>query len=250
MADYKKILDHPEVQGITDKLLMGDTPKEVAAYLKHKYQKPGENHLRLSASLLDQFVKNYCNTSDFMNKIVKDEKAGALDKQIAQSLLNNKTWQDRIAELADDKIDLERKLAEQLAMMEQRQEQIFDKIQENPGSTKLDYVMTKYFELNMMIIEKIEKIVNKAPDQRIEHTVSVQMVEQYSSVLQDAIRRVIGRLPPEQAADFMEMLSQEMTSVKPPIDAPVTMNAAKKDVASLESKANKLDEKFEEIGDV
>lgn len=250
MADYKKILDHPEVQGIIDKLMMGETPKDVSAYLKHKYNKPDENHLRLSASLLEQFVKNYCNTSDFMTKIVKDEKKGALDKQIAQSLMNNKTWKERLAELADDKIDLERKLAEQLAMMEQRQEQIFDKIQENPGSTKLDYVMTKYFELNMMIIEKIEKIVNKAPDQRIEHTVSVQMVEQYSSVLQEGIRRVIARLPAEQATEFMEMLSEEMASVKPPRDAvPVTMNAAKKEVARLEDKGAKLDAKFEEIGE-
>ena len=40
-------------------------------------------------------------------------------------------------------------------------EQIFDKIQENPGSTKLDYVMTKYFELSTMLLEKADKIINK-----------------------------------------------------------------------------------------
>jgi len=248
MADYKKILDHPEVQGIIDKLMMGETPKDVSSYLKHKYDKPDENHLRLSVSLLDKFLKNYCNTSDFMNKMVKDEKNGALDKQIADSLLNNKTWKERLANLTDEKIDIEKRLIQQIHIMDVRAEQIFDKIQENPGSTKLDYVMTKYFELSTMLLEKADKIINKAPDQRIEHVHTVQMVEQQSTVFQNAIRRVISRLEPERANEFMELLSEEMSDLKSPqLDAPVTVASSQKEVTKVEEKAAELDKDLGEF---
>lgn len=248
MADYKKILDHPEVQGIIDKLMMGETPKDVSSYLKHKYDKPDENHLRLSASLLDKFLKNYCNTSDFMNKMVKDEKNGALDKQIADSLLNNKTWKERLANLTDEKIDIEKRLIQQIHIMDVRAEQIFDKIQENPGSTKLDYVMTKYFELSTMLLEKADKIINKAPDQRIEHVHTVQMVEQQSAVFQNAIRRVIARLEPDRANEFMELLAEEMSELKSPqLEAPVTVASSQKEVTKVEEKALELDKDLGEF---
>lgn len=247
MADYKKILDHPEVQGIIDKLMMGEKPKEVSAYLKHKYSKPDENHLRLSASLLEQFVKNYCNTSDFMTKMVNDEKSGKLDKQIADSLLNNATWKERLAELADDKIDVEKKLIQQIHMMDVRAEQIFDKIQENPGSTKLDYVMTKYFELSTTLLEKADKIINKSPDQRIEHVHTVQMVEEQSAALQNAIRRVIARLDPDRANEFMELLGEELSNVSVPVETQVTLPEAKKEVFKIEDKAASLDAELGEF---
>lgn len=244
MADFKKILDHPEVQGIIDKLMMGDSPKDVSVYLKNKYDKPDENHLRLAASLLEQFVKNYCNTSDFLDKIVKDEKNGALDKTIAKSLINNQTWQDRLANLADDKIDIEKRLLQQLHLMDVRAEQIFDKIQENPGSTKLDYVLTKYFELSTMLLEKADRIINKTPDQRIEHIHSVQVVEQHSTILQEAIRRAIARLDPDLASDVMDMITQEFDALKPPNNNPIPIDKAKKEVIKLEAKAELFDEEI------
>src|SRR5690606_34437381 len=104
--------------------------------------------------------------------------------------------------------------------------------------------------LNMMVIEKIDKIINKSPDQRIEHTYTVQMVEQQAVALQEAIKRVIGRLEPEMASLFMEMLAEEMSKLKSPTDVPVqSFEKTKKDIAKLEEKAANFDEKLEEIGD-
>lgn len=248
MADFKKILEHPENQTVIDKLLMGGTPKEVCEYLGAKFSKPDEKHLRLSESLLKEFKKQYCDTGKFLDKIVKDEKSGALDKQITQSLLNTTSWKERVAELADDKIDLERKIIEQMSMLEQRQEQIYDKIQQNPENVKLDYVMTKYFELSAMLIERADKVINKAPDQRIEHTYTVKMVEEQSVILQEAIRRVISRLDPHLASTFMDMLSEEMSDLKSPNDvAPVTINAANKELSKIDAKVKVLDAKFEDV---
>jgi len=247
-SEYGKLLQHPECERLVNKLGSGDTPKEVCAYLKHKYPGPDENHLRLSASMLEKFHKSFGSTSDFMEKVIRDEKAGSLDKDIAKSLLNNKGWKERLANVMDEKVDVEKKLVEQMTMMEVRQEQIFDKIQDNPGNTKLDFVLSKYFELNMMVIEKIDKVINKSPDQRIEHTYTVQMVEQQSVALQEAIKKVIGRLDPEIASLFMDMLGEEMSKLQSPSEVPAqSFNKTREDVAKLEAKADKLDEKIGEF---
>lgn len=248
MADFSKLLDHPEHQKIIDKLLSGETPKEVSQYLKLKYDKPDENHLRLSASLLSEFQSKWMDAGDFISNLVKDEKSGKLDKQIAKSLLNNESWKERIEKLADDEIDIKKKIVQLNHVLEARAEQIFDKIQENPGSTKLDYVLTKYFELYMNLIEKIDKIVNGTPDQRIEHTYTVQMVEDHSIAFQEAIKRVLQRLDPEMTSIFMDTLYEEMEKMRP---APTL---TKQSIKARANETNNLLEKFDafdgEIEDV
>lgn len=244
MADFKKIIEHPEHQSIIDKLLMGEKPSDIASYLKYKYDKPDENHLRLSASLLDQFLKTYLNASEFVDKLVKDSKSNSLDKQIPASLLNNSTWQERIANLADDKINIEKKLIQHMELLERRMEQIYDKIQENPGNTKLDYVLTKYFELSSIHMEKIDKIVNKSPDQRIEHTYSVQMISEHSNAIQEALRKVISRLPPEQSFEIMQMLNEELSSLKTSAPQVLTPKMISKEVEIIDSKIEKLEKEF------
>lgn len=246
-ANFQKLLEHPDVQIIIDKLSLGETPKDVSVYLKSKYDAPGDSHLRIPANLLEEFVKTYGNTSEFVDKLIKDAKNNSLDNQISQSLLNNKTWKERLAQVVDDKINLEKKIVQLIALCEQRQEQVFDKIQENPGSVKLDYVMTKYFELNTMLLEKADKIINKAPDQRIEHTYTVQMVEQHSNVIQEAVRRVISRLPPEQSSEFMQLLSEELSVLKTPQHQVMTTKMAEKEISSFEDKVNVIDVEFKEI---
>jgi hypothetical protein len=45
-----------------------------------------------------------------------------------------------------------------IKILEARAEQVFDKIQENPGSAKADYVLIKYFELMETMIDKVGSI--------------------------------------------------------------------------------------------
>lgn len=254
MADVNKILDHPERDKILTKITSGlDTPKEVARYLRNKYDKPDEAHLRLSAASLEEFVKTYGDHYGFIEKIKKDEISGKLDKKIAQSLLDNKEWRDRLAEVTDEEIDLKKKLLQLVHIIEARAEQVFDKIQENPGNTKADYVMAKYFELIGNTLEKADKILNDRPDVRVEHTYTMQMVDRQAVAFQEAIRRAAQELNPEFASRFMEIVSEEMKKLKP-VDGEVisTTKELKKEsvaVAKLMSKSEEIDEKLEEIGD-
>lgn len=215
MTDFKKILDHPEKQLIISKLCSGDSPKSIAIYLKNKYSKPDENHLRIGISLLEEFVNKYGAKYGFIKTIAKEDISSKLDKEIAQSLLNNQEWRDRVASVTDEEINLRQKLGKILTILEVRAEQLFDKIQENPGDVKKDYVFDKIMNTLLLAIDRIDKIQNNRPDIKIEHTYTVQMVEQHTAAFQDAIRKVLQRMSPEFAIMFMEYLNEEMTSMRP-----------------------------------
>jgi hypothetical protein len=225
MADLKKLLDHPEKQGIITRLVSGETPKAVAAYLKSKYPKPDEGHLRIPASTLKEFIDTYGDHYGFIKKIVKDDRDGKLDKQVSASLLANKDWKDYLDEVRDEDIDFRRKWMNLIKMLEVRLEQVFDKIQENPGNTKPDYVMEKYINTWMQVLEKADKMINERPDVRIEHSYTVQMVEQQTVAFQEAIKRVLERLDPELSTLFVDLLNEELANLKVDFNnAPVRRN--------------------------
>lgn len=246
MADIKKLLDHPEKQVIISKLASGESPKAVSQYLRNKYTKPDENHLRLPVPLLKEFIDTYGDHYGFVKRIIKDDQDGKLDKQISESLLNNKEWKERMAEVVDEEIDFRLKWRQLVHMLEARLEQVFDKVQENPGSTKSDYVMGKYFELWQVALEKADKMINDRPDVKIEHSYTIQMVEQQSVAFQEAIRRVLAKMDPALSNLFIEMLNEELRTLKPD-DAPVKRLASdKKQVDKMLDKASIIEAELDD----
>ena len=215
MSDLKKILDHPEKQNIISKLVSGDSPSSVSTYLKNKYNNSDQAHLRLSTQLLQEFLSKYADQHQYVQKIVAKDADSKLDKQIAESLLANKTWKKRLEDVANNHIDFKEKMVNLFTILEARTEQLFDLIQANPESTKTDYIFTKYIELFQMMIQNGDKLLNDKPDIEIKHTYSVQMVEQQSVAFQEAIRRVLERLSPDLAGQFMDMLKEEMDRLNP-----------------------------------
>ena len=217
--DFSKLVSHPEKQKIISKLLSGDPPKTISEYLKAKYDTDTSMHL--SINLLTEFKTKWLDKPQFIDKIVKDQQAGKLDKKIADSLMNNKTWQERVIDRVDSEIDLKQKIRDTLVRVEARAEQVFDAIQQNPTNVKLDYVMIKYFEILSDMIEKADKIINERPDTLIQNNISIQMVEQHSVALQEAIREALREFSPEDASKFMEILAKHLNKMKP--DKPLTI---------------------------
>jgi len=203
-ANFQKILDHPEKTNIISKLVSGDDPKVVSNYLKDKYPKPDEVHLRIPATVLKEFIDTYADHHGYVKKIIQRDADSKIDKKIADSLMDTRAWRDRVIDGVKKEINYLDKLDNVLTILETRSEQIFDMIQNDPENTRTDYVFTKYMELLMLAIEKGDKIKNDRPDVRIEHTYTVQMVEQQSVAFQNAIRRLLERLTPEYGYGSIE----------------------------------------------
>lgn len=249
-ADLNKLVSHPDKENIIQRLISGDSPKTVSTYLKEKYSNADDSHLRLPSTVMQDFLDTYANHHGYIQKVIKNECDSKLEKEIAKSLLNNKTFKERIHEEASKTLDLNDKIRGIITILEARAEQLFDHIQSNPESTKADYIFTKYMELFMLALEKADKIINKAPDVRIEHTYTVQMVEQQSAAFQEAIRRVLERMSPEFTYTFMDLLQQEMQKLNPKdfMDNAIPASFEKEEaiVTKALQKAKDLDEKFDE----
>ena len=251
MADFNQLLNHPEKQVLIAKLASGESPKDVSAYLRNKYNKPDENHLRIPSTLFKEFMDKYGDHYGFVKQLAKKNIDDKLDKQISKSLLNTKEWAERLAEVTDEEIDFKKKWKQLILVLEARLEQVFDKVQENPGSTKSDYVMGKYVELWMQALEKADKLLNDRPDMRIEHSYTIQMVEQQAVVFQEAIRNVLARLDPGLSNLFIDMLHEEMGKMNSGSDIPAVRNIQResKSVDKLLNKADEIGELVEEDED-
>jgi hypothetical protein len=250
MTDFQKIIDHPEKTIILSKLLGGEDPKVVSKYLKDKFAKDDESHLRIPSTVLQEFLGKYANHHAYVKKIINKNADSKLDKKIADSLMDTREWRERIVDGVKKEINYLDKLDMILTVLETRSEQLFDLIQSDPENTRTDYIFTKYMEQLMLVIEKADKLKNDKPDIRIEHTYSVQMVEQQSVAFQEAIRRVLDRLGPEYTSLFMELLSEELNKLNPntinPVPTPKQIEQGRKDFDKIEQKVLEFDKEFEE----
>lgn len=240
--DYSKLLQHPNKDEIISKLVTGVKPKEVSDWLKLKYTEKEQHHLRLSTKILKDFIDNNLDLyNTLQNDIVNNKNGQSPSKEISDSLKNNKTYKERLNELADNEIDIKKTMTETIFLIKQRIEQVFDKVQQNPENLKPDYALIKWFELLLSAAEKFQKIVNEAPDIVIEHKVSIEKIEQNTIFLQDAIRDTLNEMDPEMAFLFLEKFNEKLESIKEPEAKAFSQNKKMKEVQLLSTKINEGD---------
>jgi hypothetical protein len=248
-ADFTKIIDHPEKQNIISKLVSGENSKVVSNYLKDKYSKADEAHLRIPATTLQEFLDTYADHHGFVKKIIQRDADSKIDRKIAESLMDTRAWRERVQDGVDKQLNYIEKLDHLTTIMEARAEQLFDLIQSDPENSKVDYIITKYAEILMQIIEKADKIRNDKPDVRVEHTYTLQMVEQQSFAFQETIREFLPRLGPDQVSIFFDLLNENLSKMKPKEigPAPVTTRDIEKERQSLDkldANVQEFDQKF------
>ncbi|TXG77352.1 hypothetical protein E6Q11_02935 [Candidatus Dojkabacteria bacterium] len=217
--DFSLLTDHPDYEEIVSKIATGTDPKVIAHWLKVKYSEKDQKHLQLSLKLIQEFVDKHADLDTHLKRDVLAVKTGDTslsDYKIAASLMNNKTYMERLQQLADTKVDIKKMITELVLICRERMMQVFDKIQENPTNTKGDYVLLKYFETLFIATEKFDKIVNEAPDQVIQVNIQNQMAEQIVSVFQEAIRETLTHIDPESALLFIEIFAEKFNALKLP----------------------------------
>jgi len=220
--DFSTILTHPDVDDIVSKLMTGNDPRSIADWLKIKYPEKEQSHLRLTLKLLKDFSTSGYET--FYKQIEKDlmtvKSGGQIDKQLSSSLLNNKTYLERINEAAEIKLDLPKAFQSLDIVLKSRIEQIFDKIQQNPEviNGKTDYVLIKYVEQYLALLEKFDKVVNNRPDQVIQHNHAIVYFDQFTAIIQESIRETLAEIDQEAAMLFMDKMSEKINTLKIPAE--------------------------------
>lgn len=224
-ADFSSITNHPDSEEIISKLLQdGVEPRTVMDWLKLRYPDKQQGHLRLPLRVLKEFQNSGYNAIYMQaNQSLQTDENGelTLDPQLAKSLVNNKTFQERVHQVLDEKIDLDQAFKGIYVGLMARMEQTFDKIQQNPEGFKGDYVLLKYFEQLMSFVEKYDKYKNNRPDMIIQHNHTVAYVDKYTACLQQAVLEVLQEIDPEIALLCQERLSEKLSDLNAP--APETI---------------------------
>lgn len=216
MTKFNALKDHPDCEEITQKLMEGAEPRAVADWLKIRYPEKAQKHLCLSIKLLKEFQNSgYEQVYLQVNRGLEAAAEGQeLDPQLAKSLVNNKTFQERVHEVLQNEIDLDQTFKEIRVGLTVRMEQVFDKIQQNPEGFKGDYVLLKYFEQLMNFVDKYDKFKNNRPDMIIQHNHTVAYVDHYTSALQSAILETLQEIDPEVALICQEKISDKIAHLK------------------------------------
>lgn len=245
-ADFSKILEHPDCDEIISKLTHGILPKDVGDWLKIKYSEKNQSHLRLSNKLLKDFLEGHLDLSkDIQQDILAAKTGQQMQKKVAASLKNNKTYQERIHEVADEvankELDIYRFMGELVVIGKARIEQYFDKMQSNPENLKPDYGLMKWIDSFGALCERYDKMVNEKPDQIIQHNVTIQVVDQYVALIQDTVKETLAEFEPERAFQFMERLSERMAAVEiPPELRPISQDKRLAEAKIISETAAKL----------
>lgn len=233
--DYAKLIEHPDKDKIISKLLEGVLPKDVQNWLKGKY--PDKKNLVLPINMMDEFIKsNFTNYQDQFNKdlaILKNESRMEMELKVSSSLLNNKTYQERMIEYADKKIDIEKTYESMIHMAMDRAIQVFDKIQENPSSAKPDYVLVKWFETIFNGLEKFDKHKNSAPEQIINNNYTIQYFDKTNAFYQEIIREILADLDPDTSLRLMDKINAKFRSLQSPDEKQINIDEQLSEVKLL-----------------
>lgn len=221
--DYSTILLHPNHEEIVTKLITGVSPKDISQSLRLRYPDKDQKHLHISVKLLEDYAA--AHVGNLMEHLQKDivavksttQSESKGDKPLATSLLNNKSYRDRLVQLVDQEVDIKNMIKELVLMIRERIEQVFDRIQENPSAVgKNDYALIKYFEVLLNAVDKFDRIHNNAPDQIIQHNVNIQMVDKTKAVFVEAVRKTLAHMDAESSILFVENISEALRTLEEP----------------------------------
>lgn len=223
-ASLNKLMEHPDKDELISKLIQGTEPKELHEWLSEKYVSNAEKKFVLSESLLTGFKEKHL---DFYVTIRNDvlatkghnsATAQGLDQLVQSNLNKNKAYKEKLIEMASKETDIKDTIRKLVAKIELRLEQVFEHIQENNDldDFKDDNTLIKYLELLMNATEKVNKLVNDAPDQVIQHQHTIQIADQQIQVILDTIKEILSHFDYDASLYFIEMYTERMSALKAP----------------------------------
>lgn len=232
MSDFSIIASHPDCQEIISKLMSGSSSKAVAQWLKLKYPKTEQSHLRITQKLLKEFSNS--PLTDLYQQVKRDSHALSSGGNISAALANNKPYRERLLETAGKEVDIVNLMTNLVTMCYQRMEQVFDVIQQNPVAFKGDNYLLRYLTELSSAAERLEKVRLGSGDQLIQQNITVEAVAEHSAILQETVREVLAEIDPDTAMLFMERLNNKLSRLNPP--KPMTQNERLKEAQILEAK--------------
>ncbi len=248
-ASYEKILSHEDKDEIIAKLSNGVSAKDITEWLEAKYS--GVPKYIISEKSLNEFKKDHLNFYKFI-QADKQKAKEAIELQefndLQLSVEDNK-YKDLIINAAKtelgNQISIEQSLVRMNLAAETMCGRLYDNIMES-GSMKVNdqRVLIDWMRLIGEQLEKFDKLVNKAPDQVIQHNITVQHIDSQVSLIQDAIREALSFIDLDAAMLFMTIFNEKLNKLKLPKEEKLSLDQRTAEVKMISQEIEgKLNEK-------
>lgn len=203
----KKVLNHPDKEELIKLLLEGGSVKEVEGWLKSKY--PRKKRLHISYMTLQKFRSEHLNLKGEVLEDIKNRRS-EVDKEAVEAetrlvINSSSAYQQKIDEIANNKLDVSRRLLEMDALINSRLEFYYNLLQ-NGGTLKEDKIFIEYINTMKGLMQDWKKYVEGIADKRIDHNININVVNEQAKILKESVIDVLSEMNPSLITTFVEKL--------------------------------------------
>jgi len=231
---FTKILNHPDCQEIIAKLTSGDSSRDVADWLKNKY--PDNKDHQVSYNSLNEFRKSHLNVHGAVLNDIRSKLADSVEQdakeQLVKEVKKNKTYREKCEEVIDKEIDWRYRLMQFLNVVESLFEDHFNETQKNPENYKRQYVMQGWMTTIIQMVQEIRKMEG-APDQIVQHNVTIQTIEEQTALIQEALRQTFAEVDLETSLLLMDKYTQNLAKLKAQRESQISPEVAYKKINTV-----------------
>jgi hypothetical protein len=206
-----KIINHPDKEKIIEKLLSGESLKEIESWLEKKY--PRSKRLQISYMTLQKFRSENLNIKgdvldDIKNKKTEIDKKN-LEIETKMIVQSSNAYRQKIDEIASSELDVTRRLLEMDRLVNSRIEYYFN-ILETGGSIKEDKMFLEYVNTMKGLMQDWKKYIEGVADKKIEHNININVVNEHARILKETILEILREMDPKLIPIFVDKVSYKM----------------------------------------
>jgi hypothetical protein len=210
-----KVLNHPDKEKIIEKLLEGESVKEVELWLEKKY--PRSKRLHISYMTLQKFRSENLDLKGEVLEDIKNKKA-EVDKKTQEIetrmiIQSTNAYKEKIDEIASSELDVTRRLLEMDKLVNSRIEHYYNLLESGGGSVKEDKVFLEYINTMKSLMQDWKKYIEGFADQRIDHNININVINEHARVLKESILEVLREMDPKLISVFVNKLNFKMKQV-------------------------------------
>ena len=198
---------------IIEKLLAGDSSRDIEAWIKTKY--PGKPRLHVSYSSLSAFRKNYLEMDADTVNVIKALKNNANTAAIKNKIMTSSAYQQKLDEIVSNDIDVTRKMLEMEKLISSRIEYYFNLISDtsDPNKTfgiKEERMFVDLLKSQQEVLRDWKKFVEGVADKKVEHNINISVVNEQVNILKRIVYETILELEPSLIPKFVEKMNARL----------------------------------------
>jgi hypothetical protein len=218
MATKNKVLGHLDRDIIIRMLSSGDSPQKVSEFLNTKYPGKHNAHLKIHWRTIHDFRERFMPSGKLSKIALQESEVPRWAKdnaEIKAELIKSSAYQDAIARLVEEEINVKKELIQLMTIIKGRMEFYYNELQ---ASGKMDErnekVLLDQMKLLLSILQQQDKTDSAASIHSAEVSVNISIVRDHATVIRDAVRDTLDSVEPNLAIEFMERLNLKMKELE------------------------------------